>query len=227
MAGVIVESNASTLASGASGAKMLAALAAYSEALGPWAEKLVSRALAKIDTDARRAFQAQSKAIFRGLRGLVADDAVGKRLRELQASQVQLIKSIPTEAGKWAQERARSGMVAGLRPEEIAKDIERAGDVTEGRARVIARTETAKANSMLTQARAESVGSTGYYWRTMEDEVVRDSHREMAERSDAGEIFSWSSPPTLSDGESHHPGQFPNCRCYPEPVLLPVDEGTE
>jgi uncharacterized protein with gpF-like domain len=33
-----------------------------------------------------------------------------------------------------------------------------------------------------------------------------------------GKFVTWDDPPTL-DGMKGHAGQFPNCRCYPEPVI--------
>jgi uncharacterized protein with gpF-like domain len=48
----------------------------------------------------------------------------------------------------------------------------------------------------------------------MGDADVRESHAEVD-----GEVFNWNNPPTLSDGETTHPGEIYNCRCYAEPVL--------
>ena len=49
--------------------------------------------------------------------------------------------------------------------------------------------------------------TTHYVWRTVGDSRVRGSH---VARN--GQIFAWSNPP-----EHGHPGQEPNCRCWPEP----------
>uniref|UniRef100_UPI00255ADB8F DUF6883 domain-containing protein n=1 Tax=Pseudodesulfovibrio pelocollis TaxID=3051432 RepID=UPI00255ADB8F len=74
-------------------------------------------------------------------------------------------------------------------------------------------TEVSKAGTALTRARAESVGSEGYIWRTARDGATRPSHRAME-----GRFVKWSEPPTL-DGMTGHAGEFPNDRCYPEPVV--------
>lgn len=47
-----------------------------------------------------------------------------------------------------------------------------------------------------------------YIWRTMKDTRVRDDH---AHRE--GQIFTWGNPPPEG-----HPGDAPNCRCWPEPI---------
>ena len=38
-----------------------------------------------------------------------------------------------------------------------------------------------------------------------------------------GKFVSWDSPPTL-DGMTGHAGEFPYCRCYPEPVIPKGDD---
>lgn len=92
------------------------------------------------------------------------------------------------------------------------------GDITENRAKFIARDQTAKLTGMLTQARQEENGIDEYVWRTAKDErVVGDpggkypegspGHMDHYERE--GKVFSWDSPPP--DG---HPSEAYNCRCY-------------
>lgn len=78
---------------------------------------------------------------------------------------------------------------------------------------VIARTEVARTSSVLTQARAEHAGSTGYIWRTARDGDVRPSHKAMN-----GRFVRWGEPPTL-DNLRGHAGCLPNCRCYADPVI--------
>ena len=48
----------------------------------------------------------------------------------------------------------------------------------------------------------------------------RPAHRAME-----GKFIKWSQPPTL-DGMTGHAGEFPNCRCHPEPVI-PRTDGTQ
>jgi SPP1 gp7 family putative phage head morphogenesis protein len=102
----------------------------------------------------------------------------------------------------------------GMRPEAIETRIKNEGDITESRARLIARTEVARSNSILVQARAESLGSKAYIWQTAEDARVRESHMEMN-----GKVCYWDNPPMLSDGTQTHPGQIFNCRCIALPLL--------
>ena len=64
------------------------------------------------------------------------------------------------------------------------------------------------------------MGSLGYIWRTARDGDTRPSHRAME-----GKFVKWDEPQLL-DGMTGHAGEFPNCRCYPEPVIPRGDDGT-
>jgi SPP1 gp7 family putative phage head morphogenesis protein len=83
-------------------------------------------------------------------------------------------------------------------------------DVTDSRARLIARDQTAKLNGELTQIRQQDLGVESYVWRTVGDERVRDTHEE-----NDGQTFAWSDPPA----ETGHPGEDYQCRCWAEPIL--------
>lgn len=192
---------------------MKKALADYSKALGPWARKQSAIMTAKVSAANKRAMSMGSKIIGRELR-LVSQSAVGEAAAKLMEEQVELIKSIPLKAGERAQSLALSAVYEGTRADEIAERLARSGEVSESDANLIARTEVARANSVLTQARAKAVGSTHYIWRTSKDSAVRESHRKME-----GKVCEWNNPPTLIDGTTGNAGTFPNCRCYPEPVF--------
>lgn len=187
-----------------------AALRAYAESLQPWAKAVADRMISKVSKGNAKAWKSQSAAISKGLR----IDEMLPVAQSLQNEQVALITSLPIDAGTRAQELALQAATGGRRASDIAAEIANTGHVTASRATLIARTEVAKANSVITQARSAQVDSTHYIWRTADDADVRDSHAEME-----GQIVAWDDPPTLSDGTTTHAGQFPNCRCYPEPVF--------
>lgn len=197
-------------------AAMKKALADYSRALTPWAKnqskKLLEATLKRINSD--KAYREQAKKMGKSLTEEIYESETGFIALALQNEQVELIKSIPIEAGERAQKLAMEALADGRRTDEIARELMKTTEVTESRAKLIARTETARANTALNLARATSVGSELYVWRTSGDSDVRESHRKMN-----GKVFRWDDPPTLSDGMVGHPGTFPNCRCYAEPVL--------
>lgn len=190
------------------------ALQTYSDALGPWAESVTMKIINSVAASNKRAWNAASTKLGRELKRTLNDTPVGAVAIQLQNEQVNLIKSLPIEAGQKAQAISQQALIGGIRADESAKKISDLGDITANRGVLIARTETAKANASMTQARAASVGSTHYIWRTMEDSSVRPSHAVMD-----GTVQRFDNPPFI-EGEGHHgPGMFPNCRCFAEPII--------
>jgi len=185
----------------------------YAEALDPWARRQAQQMLNEVNVRDRDAWMELAADMSRELRREIAEAPTGEVFRGLLEEQVKLIKSLPLEAAQRVHELTIKGLEDSTRAKEIAKEIARSGEVSMSRANLIARTEVARTASVLTQSRAEYVGSEGYIWRTAGDTDVRHSHKEMN-----GKFVRWDSPPTL-DGMTGHAGQFPNCRCYPEPVL--------
>lgn len=141
----------------------------------------------------------------------------GQILRQRLDEQVAMIKSIPLDAAKRVHDLTLRGLETSTRGDEIRKAILASGDVAASRATLIARTEVARTASLLTQARAEFIGSTQYIWRTSGDTDVRPGHRAMN-----GKVFRWDDPPEVNENGRvmrHHPGQIWNCRCFPEPII--------
>ena len=109
----------------------------------------------------------------------------------------------------------QESMTTGTRAKETVAEILKTGEVTRSRAMLIARTETGRASTAMTEARAQYLGSEGYIWRTAKDGDVRKEHKKLE-----GKFFRWSEPPVSgSSGERSHPGAIYNCRCYPEVVI--------
>ncbi len=198
----------------------------YSEKLTPWAERQAARLLEQVQKSNKRAYTNKSKAIGGALRLGVAEKEVGDVALRLLNEQVGLIKSIPLEAGLRAQKIAFEAVLTGTRAEanadtiaELEKQLGLSTEVATSRALLIARTETARSNAVINQSRAEAVGSGQYRWHNSGDGNVRESHLYLKGKKLQGQIFSWDSPPTLDDGMTGHPGTFPNCRCFAEPIF--------
>lgn len=141
--------------------------------------------------------------------------------REIIDRNAELIKSVPADATQALSRAMAEGYEAGVRPEDLKADImNRFSNLTEAKARLIARTETSKAATALTRVRAQRIGAEWYVWRTSDDARVRSSHAHMD-----GVLVNWNDPPSpekligMKDYGSYHAGEFPNCRCYAEPLL--------
>lgn len=185
----------------------------YAEALTPWAERTAAAMLEDVNRRDAQAWAEHAEEMSRALKIELRSAPTGEAMRALMADQVTLIKSIPLDAAQRVHRLTIEGLENGTRAREISAEIQRSGEVAKSRADLIARTEVARSASTLTQARAQHVGSEGYIWRTADDGDVRHSHAQMN-----GKYVRWDSPPTL-DKMTGHAGQFPNCRCYPEPVI--------
>lgn len=97
----------------------------------------------------------------------------------------------------------------GKRSTSVIDDIMEIGNVTESRARLIARDQTNKLNGALTKARQTSLGIPKYIWSTSGDERVRPEHQALD-----GKTFSWDAPPPEG-----HPGTAIQCRCQAIPLF--------
>lgn len=206
--------------------EMHQALKKYSEALTPWARRQSAKMLEKVQRSNKSAYTKKSKALGKLLNENLFEESTGLVAIDMLTEQVELIKSIPLEAGLRAQRIAFEAAMHGTRAapdqdtiDELQKQMGMTTEVAINRARLIARTETARANASINQARAMNVGSRQYRWHNSGDGSVRESHRIYRGKRLQGKIFSWDDPPTLDDGMTGHPGTFENCRCFAEPVF--------
>lgn len=137
-------------------------------------------------------------------------------LRQWATDNARLINDIPNKTINEIQERVVDALLSGQTQTDMTADIidalgERT-DVTDSRARLIARDQTAKLNGRLTQERQVDAGVDSYVWRTVGDERVRETHDAVD-----GMTFSWGTPPAETD--DNHPGEDYQCRCWAEPIL--------
>lgn len=200
----------------ASADKTASILVDYSDVISDWAEMVGHKMFAQVEREEWNQWRSVSEEIASGLRDVVGNTPVGQVAQDIVYRQIQLMKSLPLEAAdrvKDIQERAIQAVINGERPEQLYEMIMASGDVSASRAQLIARTEIGRATGALTQARALSVGSEGYWWR-IEGAGTRDSHRKMKDK-----FVRWDNPPTL-DGMTGHAGCLPNCKCWPE-VQIP------
>ena len=135
-------------------------------------------------------------------------------MKDATTDNIALITSIPEKYFGRVEQTLTDGWTSGLRWESMVDQIADDGRITENRAKLIARDQTAKMNSAFNQERQQQVGIEKYEWSTSEDERVRDSHAELD-----GQIFSWDDPPIV-DGEKVNPGEA--IQCFPgETVFSP------
>ncbi|WP_206922968.1 phage head morphogenesis protein [Alicyclobacillus suci] len=177
-------------------------------------------------TDAGRTWRQAAKVNSRGsLIYKALMEEMNGPLGGIMAAQIQrnaqYIKDVPADIARQMTEHIMSQSMQGLRHTDIAKNLQQLfPHMTDVKANLIARTETAKTATALTQSRCELHGIPWYRWRTSEDSRVRDSHRIMDKV-----LVAWDDPPSpeeLSkekDVGHYHAGCIWNCRCYAEPLI--------
>lgn len=188
-------------------------LRAYAESITPWARQSAANMLDGVARGNLEQFRRISSRMGLDMRMFLEGDPIGQVVAARIKENTRLIRTIPLEAAQRAGELAHKALITGMRAEDMARELVGIGSVTMSRARCIALTETGKASTALTRARAGDVGSEGYIWRSVRDGVTRSSHR-----AQEGKYVPWAEPPVL-DGMTGHAGEFPYCRCYPEPVI--------
>lgn len=195
---------------------IVTALRKYAESLDIWAKNASSKIIMDIALRDERTWLEYSKDMSVGIRKEIRETDIGMIVQQEVERQVGLIKSLPLEAAQRVQDLSIRAIIEGGRADEISGLIMATGQVTKARANTIARTEVSRASTIFTKARAESLGSEGYIWRSAEDADVRDRHRELN-----GKFFKWDEPPIADEksGIRAHAGCIWNCRCYPEPVI--------
>lgn len=206
-----------------------ARLFSYSDTIDAWATAVATTMLKRASQADYDVWRKVGQELSADAKRMLKSDAVGSTFDKLQAEQVELIKSIPRDAAQRVHDWAAKGMTEGARPDVIAKKIrDEIGGVTESHALLIARTETARARSNFTEARAKAVGSTGYIWHSVHDSGTRDRHRALD-----GTVQTWKKPPISDYGKGgapvrSHPGCIWNCRCWAEPIFpRDLDEKTK
>jgi SPP1 gp7 family putative phage head morphogenesis protein len=133
---------------------------------------------------------------------------------------VGLLTSIPDRYLAEVEGIVLRNFQQGRRAEDFQQELKDRFGVAESRAALIARDQTLKLNGALTMNRQTALGVTSYYWRTSQDERVRESHAELE-----GQRFDWADPPDVGN-----PGEDYQCRCHGEPDvsdLLGPDEGDQ
>lgn len=196
----------------ASADKTASTLVDYSDVISDWAEMVGRKMFDQVEREEWNQWRSISEEIAAGLRDVVGNTPVGQVAQDIVARQVQYMKSLPLEAAGRVteiQQRAMQAVINGERPDQLYEMIMQSGEVAAGRARTIARTEIGRATGALTQARAQAVGSEGYWWR-IKGAGTRPSHRKMK-----NVFVRWDAPPTL-DGMTGHAGCLPNCECWSE-----------
>lgn len=196
----------------------------------PWfqqyAEATATKMVTHLFTDSGRTWRQAAKVNSKGAliyQALVEEMSgpLGAAMSVQIQRNAQFIQSVPADVARQMTKHIMSQSMAGVRYSDIAKDLHGMFlHMTDVKANLIARTETAKTATALTQSRSEMLGVQWYRWRTSEDARVRDSHKIMDKV-----LVPWNDAPSPEkldkekDVGRYHAGCIWNCRCYAEPLI--------
>lgn len=158
--------------------------------------------------------------------GMLGSQVVRDTLELAVDENVNLIKSIQTDYINDIGDTIRKAVIEGRRHTDMVAEIRDRGGVSESRARLIARDQTAKINSDLTKERHQSLGIEMYVWGSAGDVRTRDSHKAMI-----GKVCKYDDPTVYSDDDGKtwkkrttdmvklNPGEDYQCRCTSRPFI--------
>lgn len=174
--------------------------------------------------------------------GAIVDEAMKNDLEALIMENASYIRSIPDYLVGNVAKRVMQHFKGEPMPENrtLRQQIREEFKVSDGRAKVLARDQTAKMNTSLTKVRQEKLGIEWYVWKTVEDERVvgrpggkypkgTKLHRNHWIMQD--KICKWEDPTVYSDDEGrtwkkrtekmpqNAPGQDIMCRCRAAPYI--------
>lgn len=131
---------------------------------------------------------------------------------------LKMIKSIPDEVKevykyKYTKTLINSVVLGKVGRKTFEKELLESGAK---RAKLIARTETAKLQTAILENRSSDLGSIAYIWKSSNDRRTRQSHKEM---NNVVVFWRKNLEKPLLDGMYGNAGEFPNCRCTPLPIF--------
>ena len=158
----------------------------------------------------RQFYRGLQRAYGVDVANLIVEENLEEVLTAATGENVSLIKSIPSQYFDKVEQAVYRNLSGGGTAKSLQEELQRIGNVTKGRAKLIARDQNSKLNNRLNRERQINLGVKRYEWVTAKDERVRETHRR-----NNGKIFTWDRPPP----ETGHPGEDIQCRCIPRPIL--------
>lgn len=196
-----------------------------SEEVDAYLNNLMARMTNRIRIDSAKAMKRSTagtnSALLFNLLKHEMDGPIGRRVYEIVAENAAYIKTVPQEWATFVTLYTQRESLKGKRPEMIEAELRKIlPEHATKNLKTIARTECAKANAAITEARAEALGCKCYIWRSVKDERTRSAHAMMD-----GILVFYDDPPSpeeLFGGRAYgnyHAGNTFNCRCYQNVVV--------
>lgn len=177
------------------------------------AEGMVGRILGlEAERHTKRFMETAKRALGVDLAAVVRQEDLGDYLATAALRNAALIKGLADDAVKRVQQTVTNAVINGRSATDLKKALTRQFQISDSRARLIARDQIAKVNSELNAFRHQQAGLTEYVWRTSADERVRERHRKLE-----GKVYKYGEPTGAEEGLP--PGQPINCRCVAQAIV--------
>ena len=174
--------------------------------------------------------------------GTILDEKMQKDLDIMMWESSTYIKTIPTQLVAKVAQRVLQHYQGKPFPENrtLRQQIKEEFKISDGRAKVIARDQTAKMNTSISAIRQRDIGIDMYIWRTVQDERVVGKPGGLYPKGTKlhknhyimeGKCCRWDDPNVYStdNGKTwkartanmphNHPGDDIQCRCRPEALI--------
>lgn len=158
-------------------------------------------------------FASAARSAFKiDLQGVIEVEDLEKYLDAAALRNAGLIKGMTDDLVKRIQTVTTNSLISGETVGQLQKKLKREFELSDARARLIARDQTSKLNADLNKIRQQQAGVDDYKWRTSRDERVRDRHRKLD-----GQEYKYGEATGAEDGLE--PGQPIQCRCIAQGVV--------
>lgn len=148
----------------------------------------------------------------------------GQTRKEWEADNVNTLSNLPSRILSRVKEIIMSGFRSSKNVTEVKKWIQDEYDTLRKRSEAGVADQVSLLNTSLFEMENKDAGVSSYKWRSMRDNIVRESHKEFD-----GKIFTWDNPPEgwyktkargiVYTGRKCHPGEDYGCRCIAVPVF--------
>lgn len=160
-----------------------------------------------------KAWMAAAKRAFGiDLSAVVKEEDLEGYLEAASLRNASLVRGMAEDMLKRIAVETTAALIAGDGVGKLQARLKKQLDITDSRARLIARDQTSKLNADLNRKRHQDAGIESYIWRTSQDERVRPRHRDLE-----GKQYKYGEPTGAEEGLP--PGQPIQCRCIAQAVV--------
>jgi SPP1 gp7 family putative phage head morphogenesis protein len=146
------------------------------------------------------------------LSSVVQEEDLEGYLEQAALRNAALIRGMADDLLKRVAQETTSALINGESVSQLQKRLRHQLEVSDSRARLIARDQTSKLTSDLNRIRHEQAGIEKYIWRTSMDERVRARHAKLE-----GKVYKYGEPTGAEQGLP--PGQPIQCRCVAQAIV--------